>query len=78
MQCVSDFTYATSILSLRLGTPTRAGFVLAAAMQMVHERRPTKGIGHFHHSAFGSQHLSLRNTERLAVAGIDSAVRDVG
>jgi len=42
----------------------------------VHDRRPCGGL--VHHSDRGSQYLSIRETERLAEAGIEPSVGSVG
>ena len=56
----------------RVGGTAHAGFVLDALEQAVHQRRP--GAGLVHHSDRGSQHLSIKDTERLAEAGIEPSV----
>jgi len=53
------------------------GFVLDALNQAICQRCPTGG-GLIHHSDRGSQYLSIRYTERLADAGIDTSVGSVG
>lgn len=69
--------YARRIVGWRVSTSAHAGFVLDALEQAVHDRRPRKGMGLVHHSDRGSQHLSIRYTERLAEAGIESPVGSV-
>ena len=54
------------------------GFVLDALQQAVHDLRPGKGMGLVHHSDRGSQYLSIRDTERLAEAGIEPSAGSVG
>ena len=90
---VSDFTYvatwqgfvyvafvidafARRIVGWRVSRTAHAGFVLDALEQAVHQRQP--GAGLVHHSDRGSQYLSIRYTERLAEAGIDTSVGSVG
>jgi putative transposase len=70
--------YARKIVGWRVSTSAHAGFVLDALEQAVHGRRPTKGTGLLHHSDRGSQHLSIRYTDRLAEAGIGPAVGSAG
>ena len=53
------------------------GFVLDALNQAICQRCPADG-GLIHHSDRGSQYLSIRYTERLADAGIDTSVGSVG
>jgi transposase InsO family protein len=43
-----------------------------------HDRRPTHRSGLVHHSDRGSQYVSIKYTERLAEAGIESSVGSVG
>jgi putative transposase len=52
--------------------------VLDALEQALHERRPVRGTGLVHHSDRGSQYVSIRYTERLALAGIEPSVGSVG
>ena len=54
------------------------GFVLDALNQAIAQRCPAEGSGLIHHSDRGSQYLSIRYTERLADAGIDTSVGSVG
>lgn len=55
-----------------------ASLVLDALEQALHERRPVQGGGLVHHSDRGVQDVSIRYTERLAVAGIEPSVGSVG
>ena len=50
--------------------------MLDALEQALFARTGTKGL--IHHSDRGSQYLSIRYTERLAEAGIESSVGSVG
>ena len=70
--------YARRIRSWCVSTSAHAGFVLDALEQAVHDRRPGKGMGLVYHSERGSQYLSIKNTERLAEAGIEPSVGSVG
>lgn len=54
------------------------GFVLDALNQAICQRAPSEADKLIHHSDRGSQYLSIRYTERLAEAGIDSSVGSVG
>jgi transposase InsO family protein len=91
---VSDFTYvatwqgfvyvafvidvfARRIVGWRVSRNAQAGFVLDALEQALHDRRPVQS-GLIHHSDRGGQYLSIRYTERLAVAGIEPSVGSVG
>ncbi len=55
-----------------------AVFVPDALEQAVHDRRPENGMVLVHHGDRGSQYLSIRDTERLAEAGIEPSVASVG
>ena len=50
--------------------------MLDALEQALWSRHGTKGL--IHHSDHGSQYLSIRYTERLAAAGIESSAGSVG
>ena len=52
--------------------------MLDALEQALHDRRPCSGGGPVHHSAHGSQYLSIRYIERLAEAGLEPSVGSVG
>ncbi len=51
---------------------------LDALEQALHDRRPVHKGGLIHHSDRGGQYLSIRYTERLALAGIEPSVGSVG
>lgn len=70
--------YARRNVGWRVNTSADAGFALDALEQAVHDRRPGKGTGLVHHSDRGSQYLSIRYTNRLREAGIESSVGSVG
>lgn len=93
MLWVSDFTYvvtwqgfvrvafvidafARCIVGWRVSRTAHARLVLDALQQAVHQRRPGAGLAH--HSDRGSQHLSIRYTERLAEAAIEPFLGSVG
>jgi len=70
--------YARRIVGWRVSRTAHAGFVLDALEQALYERRPTRGAGLVHHSDRGSQYVSIKYTDRLAVAGIEPSVGSVG
>jgi transposase InsO family protein len=70
--------YARRIIGWRVSRSAHAGFVLDALEQALHDRRPLQGGGLVHHSDRGSQYVSIKYTERLAVAGIEPSVGTVG
>jgi len=53
-------------------------FVLDALEQAIWQRKPSGNKALIHHSDRGSQYLSIRYTERLALADIDASVGTVG
>jgi transposase InsO family protein len=69
--------FARRIVGWRVSTSMTTGFVLDALNQAICQRRPAGG-GLIHHSDRGSQYLSIRYSERLADAGIDTSVGSVG
>lgn len=69
--------FARRIVGWRVSRTARAGFVLDALEQALHDRRPAKG-GLIHHSDRGGQYVSIRYTERLLGAGIEPSVGSVG
>jgi putative transposase len=71
-------TYARRIVGWRVSRTARAGFVLDALEQALHERQPIRRAGLVHHSDRGGQYVSLRYTQRLAEAGIEPSVGSVG
>jgi len=75
---VSGVSYARKIVGSHVSTSVQTGFVLDALEEAVHDRKPTKALGLVHHSDPSSQYLSIRYTDRLAVAGIDLFVGSVG
>ena len=91
---VSDFTYVSTwagfvyvafvidvfarrIVGWKVSASAHTDFVLDALEQALHARRPTQGRL-IHHSDRGVQYVSIRYTERLAEAGIESSVGSVG
>ena len=70
--------FARKIVGWRVSTSMTTSFVLDALNQAICQRCPPQGSGLIHHSDRGSQYLSIRYTERLADAGIDTSVGSVG
>ena len=70
--------YARRIVGWRASRTAHAGFVLDALEQALHDRRPVRRGGLVHHSDRGSQYVSIKYTERLAEAGVESSVGSVG
>lgn len=71
-------TFANRIVGWRTSRSLRTNFVLDALEQALYERRPAQQGGLIHHSDRGSQYISIRYTERLAEAGIEPSVGNVG
>lgn len=71
-------TFAWRIVGWRASRAAPAGFVLNALEQALHDRRPTHSGGLIHHSDRGSQHVSIKYTERLAEAGVEPSVGSIG
>jgi putative transposase len=69
--------FARRIVGWRASRTAHAAFVLDALEQALHDRRPAKG-SLTHHSDRGSQHVSIRYSERLLEAGIEPSVGSVG
>jgi putative transposase len=68
--------YARRIVGWKVSAGQQTQFVLDALEQALHARRPADQL--VHHSDRGSQYVSIRYTERLAQAGIESSVGSVG
>ena len=71
-------TFARRVVGWRVLRNAQAGFVLDSLEQALHDRRPIRDGGSVHHSDRGGQYLSIRYTERLAIAGIEPSVGSVG
>ena len=71
-------TFARRIVGWRVSRSAQTGFVLDALEQALHQRRPIKGGGLVHHSDRGVQYVSIRYTERLAEAGVETSVGSIG
>ena len=69
---------ADKIVGWRVSSSPKTDFVLDALEQALHDRRPVRKGGLIHHSDRGGQYLSIRYTERLALAGIEPSVGSVG
>jgi transposase InsO family protein len=69
---------ARRIVGWRVSRTAHAGFVLDALEQALYERRPAQRAGLVHHFDRGPQYVSIRDTERLAEAGIEPSVDSVG
>jgi putative transposase len=70
--------YARRIVGWRASRTAHASFVLDALEQALHDRRPVHRGGLVHHSDRGSQYVSIKYTERLALAGVEPSVGSVG
>ena len=66
--------FARKIVGWRVSTSMTTGFVSDALNQAICQRTPSEADKLIHHSDRGSQYLSIRYTERLAEAGIDTSV----
>ena len=68
--------FARRIVGWRVVSSMRTDLVLDALEQALWSRTGTEGL--VHHSDRGSQYLSIRYSERLAEAGVESSVGSVG
>jgi transposase InsO family protein len=68
--------FSRMIVGWRVSSSLRTDLVLDALEQALYARSDTDGL--IHHSDRGCQYLSIRYTERLAEAGIDTSVGSVG
>ena len=68
--------FSRSIVGWRVSSSLRTDIAIDALEQALHARTLEEGL--IHHSDRGSQYLSIRYTERLAEAGIESSVGSVG
>jgi len=68
--------FSRMIVGWRVWNSLRTDLVLDALEQALYARTGTEGL--VHHSDRGSQYLSIRYTERLAEAGIESSVGSTG
>ena len=70
--------FARRIVGWRVSSNMRTDFVLDALEQALYARQPGLADVLVHHSDKGSQYVSIRYTERLAEAGIESSVGSKG
>ena len=70
--------FARYIVGWRVSGSMRTDFVLDALEQALCDRRPLRKGGLVHHSDRGVQYVSIRYTQRLADAGVESSVGSVG
>jgi putative transposase len=68
--------FARRIVGWRVARSMRTDLVLDALEQALWSRRGAEGV--IHHSDRSSQYLSIRYTERLAEAGVESSVGSTG
>ena len=68
--------FSRFIVGWRVANTLRTELVLDALEQALWSRSDTEGL--IHHSDRGSQYLSIRYTDRLTEAGIESSVGSVG
>ncbi len=68
--------FSRKIVGWRVSRSLRSDLALDALEQALHARRDLEQL--VHHSDRGVQYLSIRYTERLAEAGIESSVGSVG
>jgi len=68
--------FSRAIVGWRVSNSLRSDLALDALEQALHARPLTDEL--VHHSDRGTQYLSIRYTERLAEAGIESSVGSVG
>ena len=68
--------YSRRIVGWRASSSLRTDLVLDALDQALYARQPRAGL--IHHSDRGSQYVSIRYTQRLRDAGIESSVGSVG
>ena len=68
--------FSRMIVGWRVWNSLRTDLVLDALEQALHARDVSESL--IHHSDRGSQYLSIRYTERLAEAGIESSVGSTG
>jgi len=70
--------FARRIVGWRVSSSMHTDFVLDALEQALYARQPEQADALVHHSDRGSQYISIRYTERLAQAGIETSVGSRG
>lgn len=70
--------FSRRIVGWRVSTSLRSDLALDALEQALYDRRRAEAVPLVHHSDRGVQYLSIRYTERLAEAGIESSVGSTG
>lgn len=70
--------FSRRIVGWRQSSSMHTEFVLGALEQALYDRKPSEDDDLIHHSDRGSQYLSIRYSERLAEAGIESSVGPKG
>lgn len=68
--------FSRFIVGWKVSSSARTDFVLDALEQALYARRPGGGL--IHHSDRGVQYVSIRYTDRLAEAGIETSVGSIG
>jgi putative transposase len=70
--------FARRIVGWRVSSSMRTDFVLDALEQALFDRQPDRDDNLIHHSDRGSQYVSIKYSERLALAGIEPSVGSKG
>ena len=70
--------YARRIVGWRVSSSMRTDFVLDSLEQALYARPPERDSSSIQHSDRGSQYVSIRNSERLAEAGVEPSVGSKG
>ena len=70
--------FSRRIVGWRVSTSLRSDLALDALAQALYDHRRAEAVPLVHHSDRGGQYLSIRYTERLAEAGIESSVGSTG
>ncbi len=70
--------FSRRIVGWRVSTSLRSDLALDTLEQALYDRRRPEAVPLVHHSDRGVQYLSIRYTERLAEAGIESSVGSTG
>jgi len=70
--------FARRIVGWRVSSSMTTDFVLDALEQALYARQPERDSSLVHHSDRGSQYVSIRYSERLAVAGVEPSVGSKG